>query len=107
METLRGNLSDTVNELNKLLRLTHDPDMEAKLRRLRRIYFALWEEVIRQDIDNRTPEFKDAIESLQVAHAAILEAKEDIETVANAINRAVAAAKTVDLVVNLGIDLLA
>ena len=107
MATLRTGLSDAVNELNKLLRATKDPDMEARIRKLRRIYFALWEEVIRQDIDNQTHEFKDAIEQLSAAHKAVLEAKKDVEKVAKAINTAVSAAKAVDKVVKLGIDLLA
>jgi hypothetical protein len=63
METLRANISDAVNELNKLLRKTTDPEEEQRIRKLRRIYFALWEEVIEQEIDSRTPEFKEAIDS--------------------------------------------
>lgn len=107
METLRGNISDTVNELNKLLRETTDPEEEQKIRKLRRIYFALWEEVIEQEIDSRTPEFKEAIDSLKIARDAAIEAKEDIQKVAEAIDRAVSAAKAVDRIVKLGIDLFA
>ena len=107
METLRGNISDTVNELNKLLVKTTDPEEEQKIRKLRRIYFALWEEVIKQEIDSKTQEFKEAIDSLKVAHDAAVQAKKDIEKVAEAINRAVSAAKAVDRIVKLGIDLLA
>jgi len=107
METLRGNISDTVNELNKLLLKTTDPEEEGKIRKLRRIYFALWEEVIKQEIDSRTHEFKEAIDSLKVAHDAAVQAKEDIAKIAEAINRAVSAAKAVDRIVKLGIDLLA
>ncbi len=107
MATLRTELSDAVNELNKLLRITKDPNLEARIRKLRRIYFALWEEVIRQDIDNQAHEFKDAIEQLSAAQKAVLEAKKDVEKVAKAINTAVSAAKAVDKVVKLGIDLIA
>ena len=107
METLRGNISDTVNELNKLLLKTTDPEEEGKIGKLRRIYFSLWEEVIKQDIDSRTHEFKEAIDSLKVAHDAAVQAKEDIAKIAEAINRAVSAAKAVDRIVKLGIDLLA
>jgi hypothetical protein len=107
METLRGNISDTVNELNKLLRETTDPEEEQKIRKLRRIYFALWEEVIEQEIDSRTPEFKEAIDSLKIARDAAIEAKEDIQKVAEAIDQAVSAAKAVDRIVKLGIDLFA
>jgi hypothetical protein len=107
METLRRNISDTVNELNKLLKETTDPEEEEKLRKLRGIYFALWEEVIKQEIDNRTQAFKEAIDSLKVAHDAAVQAKEDLQKVAEAIDRAVSAAKAVDRIVKLGIDLFA
>lgn len=107
METLRGNISDTVNELNKLLLKTTDPEEEGKLRNLRRIYFALWEEVIKQEIDSKTGEFREAIDSLKVARDAAIKAKEDLEKIAEAIDKAVAAAKAVDRIVKLGIDLLA
>ena len=107
METLRGNISDTVNELNKLLLRTTDPEEEERLRKLRGIYFALWEEVIKQEIDKRTHEFREAIDSLKAAHDAAVQAREDLQKVAEAINRAESAAKAVDRIVRLGIDLLA
>jgi len=107
METLRSNISDTVNELNKLLKETTDPEEEEKLRKLRGIYFKLWEEVIKQEIDNATQEFKEAIDSLKVARDAAVQAKEDLQKVAEAIDRAVSAAKAVDRIVKLGIDLFA
>lgn len=106
METLRGNISDTVNELNKLLIKTTDPEEEEKLRKLRGIYFALWEEVIKQEIDSKTQEFKEAIDSLRAARDAAIQAKENLEKIAEAIDKAVAAAKAVDSIVKLGIDLL-
>ncbi len=106
METLRGKISDTVNNLNKLLRMTTDTELEARLRKLRRIYFALWEEVIEQILDNNTSEFKDAIESLTLADKTIQEAFKDIAKTTNAINKLAAAARAVDKVVKLGIDLL-
>jgi hypothetical protein len=107
METLRGNISDTVNELNKLLLKTTDPEEEQKIRKLRRIYFSLWEEVIKQEIDSRTHEFKEAIDSLKVAHDAAVQAKEDLQKIPEAIDRAVSAAKAIDRIVKLGIDILA
>lgn len=104
--TLRSGISDTVNELNKLLLKTLNPEEEAHLRKLRRIYFALWEEVIKQTIDNRTFEYKDALEALSIAENSLEKAKSDIEGIADAINKAVLAAKAVDKIVKLGINLL-
>jgi hypothetical protein len=106
MTTLRSSISDAVNELNKLLLVTQDPEEESRIRRLRRIYFALWEEVIQQIIDNRTAQFKDAIEQLTAATKAAVDAQADIKKVSEAINKAVSAAKAVDKVVKLGIELL-
>jgi hypothetical protein len=105
-ETIRGTLSDTVNELNKLLLLTTDPAEEKRLRELRRIYFALWEEVIKQTIDQMTTQYRDAIEALKIATAKAEEAQEDLSKVADAINKAVVAARAVDGIVKLGIDLV-
>jgi len=105
MATLRSGISDTVNELNKLLIKTRDSEEEAKIRKLRRIYFALWEEVIKQDIDKRTMEFKDATEALLIAEQYIEKAKSNIGEIADAINKAVVAAKAIDKIVKLGIDL--
>lgn len=106
MATLRSGISDTVNVLNKLLLNTLDPEEEARIRKLRRIYFSLWEEVIKQDINNKTSEFKDAVEALSIAEQYLEKAKTDIEEVAESINKAVLAAKAVDKVIKLGIDLL-
>jgi hypothetical protein len=104
--TLRSGISDAVNELNKLLLNTRDPEAEAQLRKLRRIFFALWEEVIRQIIDNQTYEYKEALEALSIAENYLKKARSDIEEIADAINKAVLAAKAVDKIVNLGIKLL-
>jgi hypothetical protein len=107
METLRSNVSDAVNELNKLLLKTKDSEEKKKIRKVRRIYFALYEEVIKQEIKSNTHEFEEAIDSLQVARDAAVEAKKDINKIAEAINKAVIAAKAVDKIVKIGINLLA
>jgi hypothetical protein len=105
-ETLRRYLSDVVNEIHKLIELAPDEQTEALLRRQRSDYFALWEEVIKQDIDQRTPLYRDALRSLKAAAKAARAAKADIAKVAKAINQAAAAAKTVDKIVQLGIKSL-
>jgi hypothetical protein len=107
MVTLRGTLGDAINELNKLLLKTSDPEEEKKIRQLRRIYFTLFEEVIMQEINRGTQEFKEAIDSLEIARKEAVEAKKDIAKIAEAINKAIAAAKAVDRIVNVGIDLFA
>lgn len=105
--TLRQALSDVVNDIHKLIELAPDEETEELLRRQRRIYFALWEEVIKQELDRNTPLYRDALESLKAAGAAAQQAKADLAQVADAINKAVAAAKAVDKIVQLGIKYLA
>lgn len=107
METLRLGISDTVNELNKLLRITRVCEEETQIRQLRRIYYNLWEEVIEQEINKNTSQYKEALEALAKAQQTIEVAKTDIGKVADAINYAVIAAKAVDKIVNLGFNLLA
>lgn len=104
--TLRSGISDTVNELNKLLLNTRDPEEEKRLRELLDIFFALWEVVIKQIIDNQTTEYREALEALSEAENYLEKAKSSIEDVAEAINKAVVAAKAVDKIVKLGIKLL-
>lgn len=106
METLREGISDTVNELNKLIRLAVDPVQETRLRQLRRIYYLLWEEVIRKEIDRNTADYQAALTSLQQAHETIETAKRDIAKIAEAIDTAVAAAKAVNKIVDFGFDML-
>lgn len=103
--TLRSSLSDTVNELNKLLLLTTDPDEEKKLRRLRRDYYSRWEEVIEASLDSTTEEFRAALSELKKAKQAVEEAKENVAKVASAIERLVKAAKAVDKVLGIVLDM--
>ncbi|MGF1641789.1 MAG: hypothetical protein ACFCUO_12645 [Rhodospirillales bacterium] len=103
MQTLRGTIVDTINELNKLLHLTTDEGEKRKLRMLRNSYFALLDEVLEQDLDNTTDEFKAAIGMLEEAQVSIVEAKKDIAKVASAINVLNKAARAVDRVVDIGI----
>jgi hypothetical protein len=107
METIRENLVDLINELNKLLILTKNPEEEDKIRQARRVGLALLEEVIKQEIKSNTREFREAIASLKEAQEAVEAAKQDIKKISDAINRTVLAAKAVDKIVKLGIGLLA
>lgn len=103
MATLRGTIIDTINEFNKLIPLTTDPDEKTKLRQLRRFYFNLLDEVVEQELDSNTDEFKEAISMLQDAQATIAEAKKDIAKVAEVINLLHKGARAVDRVVKIGI----
>jgi hypothetical protein len=104
-DTLRSNLSDAVNEINKLIATTTDPDQLRQLHCLREFFFDLWEAVIKQDIDNTTQLYLTSITLLQQSEAAAKAAQADMAKVADAINKAVAAAKAVDKVVQLGLNI--
>lgn len=105
METLRKNIVDTVNELNKLLLKAEDDGERRDIRSLRKLFMLQLEEVIKKELDANAAEFQSAIASLQEAKNAAVDAKADIDAIADAINRAVAAARAVDKVVNLGVGL--
>jgi len=99
--TLRGNISDLVNTLNKLRNNIGDPVQQEQLQKILRILFMLWEEVIRQTIDSNTPSYKAALQSLTDAEKAASEAIDDAKKVAETINTAVKAAKAVDAVIGI------
>ncbi len=107
MVTLRGSIADAINEVNKLLLKTSDPEEQRKIRKLRKIYVALFEEVIKQEIERGTQEFKEAIDALEIARKEAVEAKKDIARIAEVFKKAVAAAKAVDRIVKVGIDVFA
>lgn len=101
MATLRNTISDTVNELNKLALTTRDAEQQQSLIRLREKYFRLWEAIIKQEIDNRTEDFDNAVTALQKATATIEKAKKDVKNVGDAIEKAVFAAEAVDKIVKI------
>jgi hypothetical protein len=103
-DTIRSSLSDAVNEINKLIELTGDPDQLRQLHCLRDFFFDLWEAVIKQDLDDTTPLYAAAITTLRDAETAATTAQTDISKIADAISKAAAAAKAVDQVVNLGLN---
>jgi uncharacterized coiled-coil DUF342 family protein len=101
MKTLRGGISDLVNELNKLRNNIGDPAQQEEIQKTLRVLFTLWDEVIRQEINKNTAKYASAIESLEAATTSAKEAIADIGKVAAAIKLAVKAAKAVDKVVQL------
>ncbi len=98
METLRVQISNAVNELQKMLKFLSGGEEETRLRRLRSLYFGLWQQVILQEIDNQTAEYRAAVESLLRASDTAQAAQEDKNLVSAAIaelDQAVAAVEKV------------
>lgn len=107
METLRKNLVDTINELNKLLHEAISEEEKNQIRKKRRLYFTLLEEVIDQEIPASTDGFDDAIAALQDATKKAKEAKNDLSKVAGTIQKVADAAKQVEKIVKIGIEIIA
>ena len=107
METTMGEqIFLAVNNLNKLLAVTEDPIERKKIARSKDAYILLLRDVINQDLDNEAELFHKAISGLKEATAIAKEAKDDISKIATAINKAADAAKVVDQLVKVGIDLV-
>lgn len=101
METIRGNISDLVNVLNKLRNNIGDSAEQEQLQKILRVLFMLWEEVIRQSLDSSTTAYQTALQSLSDAEQTATDALTDIGKTADAIKAAVKAAKAVDAVVGV------
>lgn len=99
--TIRGEISDLVNDLNKLRNNIDDLDQRENIQKVLRVLFMLWEEVIRQQLDPNTSAYKFALKSLGEAEKAAKDAIGDINKVAEAIKSAAKAAKAIDEVVKV------
>jgi len=104
-DTVRSALSEAVDEINKLISVSTDPDQARQLHCLREIFFDLWEGAIKAEIDDAAPIYTDAITQLQQSESAAAAAQADISKIADAIQKAVSAAKAVDKVLNLGLQI--
>ncbi|CAH1202634.1 conserved hypothetical protein [Candidatus Nitrotoga sp. BS] len=95
-ETIRGNLVDAINELNKLLETCNDENLKFEIRiKIRELYQRL-DRVIVATLDATTTEFADAIDALKSLTAKANKAKQDIDKVAAVINQAAKAISKVE-----------
>ena len=69
-DTVRSALSEAVDEVNKLISVSTDPDQARQLHCLREIFFDLWEGAIKAEIDDAAPIYTDAITQLQQSESA-------------------------------------
>ena len=99
METLRVHISNAVNEVQRLLKTEVAPEAEVRLRQLRSDYFYLWQQVILQSLDNRSPEYTTALQTLRQARDAAETAQTDLAGIEEAIRLLEAGAKAVRAVV--------
>jgi hypothetical protein len=104
--TIRSGISDLVNVLNKVRNNTTVAQEQIDLQKLINALFILWQQVILDQLDKTTLDYKAAIQSLGEAENVAKAAFKDLNKVAEAIKIATAAAKAVDKVVNFAIKLL-
>lgn len=105
--TIRSGISDVVNMLNKVRNNTTVAQEQLDLQKLINVFFILWQQVIVDQLDKKTQDYKDAIKSLNEAEKVAKSALKDLSKVAGAIAKATDAAKAVDKVVKFAIKLLA
>ncbi len=98
-ETIRGNIVDAINELNKLLEICQDSNQCFEIRiKIRELYQRL-DRVIVASLDASTPEFSDAIKALKDLTKEAINAKTKLDKVATVINKAATAIGKVEKLV--------
>lgn len=105
MATLRSEITELANTLNKVQQQATEANTERELRKLVHLLVVLWEEVIRQDLEATSEVYLNALHALTIAGAAAQDALADITKVTTAISRVQSAARAVDDVVKFGVAL--
>ena len=105
MATLRSEITELANTLNKVQQLATEANTERELRKLVHLLMVHWEEVIRQDLEPTQEIYLNALHALALAAAAAQDAYADITKVTTAISRVQTAARSVDDVVKFGVAL--
>ena len=86
MATLRSEITELANTLNKVQQLATEANTERELRKLVHLLMVLWEEVIRQDLEPTQEIYLNALHALALAAAAAQDAYADITKVTTAIS---------------------
>lgn len=106
MATLRETLVNTINEFNKLMNENIPHEQKVEIRKKRRLYFALLEEIIDQELPASTPGFDKVISALKKAAETAQKARGNIQLVSEALTAIAAAANVVDEIVKTGMGML-
>ena len=106
-KNIRSGIGDLVNDLVKVLNNTTNATQQTELLKIVNALMILWQQVIFDQLNKETADYKAALASLDTAKEAAVQAKKDLDNVAEAIKRAAAAAKAVDKVINFAVKLLA
>ena len=105
-KNLRSGIGDLVNELVKVANNTTVAEEQIALQKLINALFILWQQVIIDQLNAKTPEYTAALTALGEGIEAAKNAKKDLARVSEAIAQATRAAKAVDKVVKFVLKLL-
>jgi hypothetical protein len=104
--TIRSGISDVVNVLNKVRNNTTVAQEQIDLQKIINALFILWQQVIFDQLDKASADYRAAIGSLNDAEKVAKAALKDLDKVADAIKAATGAAKAVDKIVKFAVKLL-
>ncbi|MDW6005427.1 hypothetical protein [Vibrio mangrovi] len=87
-ETIRTNLVDALNEMNKLLEVCEDEDQQYEIRIQCKTLFQQLDRVIVATLDAGAAEYKDALSALKDLTSLAVEGKKDLEKMYKVIEKA-------------------
>ena len=87
MSKLTDCISEVVTNLNNIANNTQNEQERNNCLSQSRLLFAQWEDVIRQQVDKRTSEYRRVLAALKKARQATKDALEDISKISKAIKQ--------------------
>jgi len=99
-------LTNIIDGINMLMRSHIKQKDLARLRKIRSIYHELLDKSIEKMIEENTPGFLNAVKELDEACKNVDDAIQNINMVSATIDKVVCAAKAVDTIFKLGINLI-
>lgn len=107
MSNLRTEISELINDINKLLLVCQDEDECNRLRMQRQVLTTQLIEVLEQQINQSTVKYSKTVESLQKAVSLAKDAKQDLDKVSAAIRKVASAINKVEGIIRMGIRFVA
>lgn len=105
--TLRGGISDLVNDLQIIALDIDDPAVHKQIDDKVDLLMTMWREVIFEQLDHSEKSYLDAIDALNESKKAAVEAKKDLAKTVEAIESATKAIKALDKVLGFTAKILA
>lgn len=105
-KNLRTGISDLVNDLQKVAINTTNAQQQIELSKIINALMIIWQQVIFDQLDLTSKDYKDALTSLGASKKAAAEAKKDLDKTVDAIKKATESIKAIDKVVKFALKLL-